>query len=162
MRSVMSVLSSVIRTIHLVVSDFPFADVDHSKLPSHLNLSSLTGSEARLRIAQTPRWLDFGSLGCKDGLKNPRPALQLVAHSEIFHLPSRVDEVDEGEWRNRALPSFNSKVIESRLGWGPSLVRSAGQHEAETRPKTYCPLTTISSCSSLTHYPTFIPRYTVL
>jgi hypothetical protein len=33
------------------------------------------------------------------------------------------DERKEEEWKRNALPTFNSKVIESRFGWLPGLVR---------------------------------------
>lgn len=64
---------------------------------------------------------------------NSHPSLKYAGHSEIFHLPSRlpsgkavstaVDEQrKEEEWRQHALPNFNSMAIESRIGflWGLS------------------------------------------
>nr|XP_018999326.1 uncharacterized protein I203_08102 [Kwoniella mangroviensis CBS 8507]OCF62787.1 hypothetical protein I203_08102 [Kwoniella mangroviensis CBS 8507] len=59
------------------------------------------------------------------------PTLRYASHSEIFHLPSMgrdglTEELGEREWRERewrkkALPSFNSMAIESRVGWLPGL-----------------------------------------
>ncbi|OCF33813.1 hypothetical protein I316_04525 [Kwoniella heveanensis BCC8398] len=59
------------------------------------------------------------------------PSLRYGAHSEIFHLPSMdrdglteelgEREWKEQEWRKKALPSFNSMAIESRVGWLPGL-----------------------------------------
>jgi len=106
MRSVMAAMSSSIDTIHLVVADLPSADMydlDNGR-----------------RIAQTPHWLDFRRVGCS----HERPRLQLSTHDEIFRLPRRIveDERKEEDWRENALPTFNSKVIESRFGWLPGLV----------------------------------------
>ena len=61
------------------------------------------------------------------------PVFRHVTHSEIFHLPSMerdgiTEELGEREWkesqwRAKALPTFNSMAIESRIGWLPGLVR---------------------------------------
>ena len=60
------------------------------------------------------------------------PTFRYATHSEIFHLPSNdrdgvTEELGEREWKTRdwrekALPSFNSMAIESRVGWLPGLV----------------------------------------
>ena len=60
------------------------------------------------------------------------PTLRYATHSEVFHLPTMegdgmTGELGEREWRRRnwqkkALPSFNSMAIESRIGWLPGLV----------------------------------------
>ncbi|WWC86667.1 uncharacterized protein L201_001544 [Kwoniella dendrophila CBS 6074] len=59
------------------------------------------------------------------------PILRYASHSEIFHLPTMdrdglTEALGEQEWREReyrkkALPSFNSMAIESRVGWLPGL-----------------------------------------
>lgn len=63
---------------------------------------------------------------------NSHPSLKYAVHSEIFHLPSRLGSgknaaadlekhlLREKEWRQNALPNFNSMAIESRIGflWG--------------------------------------------
>ncbi|EIW71073.1 hypothetical protein TREMEDRAFT_67553 [Tremella mesenterica DSM 1558] len=59
------------------------------------------------------------------------PTLRYAGHSEIFHLPTMerdavTEELGEHEWREKqwrakALPSFNSMSIESRIGWLPGL-----------------------------------------
>lgn len=123
MRSVVSALSSIIRTGHLVVSDFPYDDaMDRARLQQGAHSSPVKAIDTSMRVAQTPRWLDFGKVGC--GRETPTsPAIQLVTHSDIFHLPSGTSNSDEQLWRDRALPSFNSKAIESRLGWIPGMVR---------------------------------------
>jgi hypothetical protein len=107
----MAAMPSAIDTVHLVVADYP--------------LDTLTNNrdlDERSRIAQTPAWLDFERVGCS--VQSPR--FQLSTHSEIFHLPARstATKGKEALWRERALPTFNSKVIESRFGWLPGLVRT--------------------------------------
>jgi hypothetical protein len=102
-------MSSSLGTLHLVVADYP--------LDTALNHTHL---DKRSRIAQTPAWLDFGQVGCSA----EEPRFQLSTHQEIFHLPARdaADRSGEDSWRIEALPTFNSKVIESRFGWVPGLV----------------------------------------
>lgn len=64
---------------------------------------------------------------------NSHPSLKYAGHSEIFHLPTHlstskvgvnavVQRTNEEEWRQHALPNFNSMAIESRIGflWGLS------------------------------------------
>lgn len=65
---------------------------------------------------------------------NSHPSLKYAGHSEIFHLPTHlstsktggassvIQRTDEEEWRQHALPNFNSMAIESRIGflWGLS------------------------------------------
>jgi hypothetical protein len=103
----MAAMPSSVETVHLVVADIP--PIDRNDL-----------GKGR-RIAQTPYWLDFRRVGCSQD----RPRMQLSTHHEIFHLPKRDvhDERKEEEWKRNALPTFNSKVIESRFGWLPGLVR---------------------------------------
>lgn len=162
MRSVVSALGDAIRAVHLVVSDFPHDNVNDRPIElDGLSVSTGRASNADFRVAQTPRWLDSGLLSCRnDTPDSPRPPLQLVTHYEIFHQPSRIDGSEEGRWRNLALPSFNSKVIESRLGWIPRLVRPETPSFAETRTSMYCRLTTTSFCFSLIRSLIFTQRCT--
>ena len=145
-RSVMAAMPSSLGAIHLVVADYPLnATLDHQ------------GLDQRSRIAQTPFWLDFGRVGCSQEM----PRFQLSTHSEIFHLPVRevADQEKEKDWRAKALPTFNSKVIESRLGWLPGLVRAA-ENLAYERVKQYCHSTTTFSCCDRMLLRTFTPRCT--
>ena len=91
--------------------------------------------ESDWRIAQTPTWLDFSKRdpSAPDHPKHTSksgddyPLLRYATHSELFHLPTydrngKTEELGEHEWkeqqwRKRALPSFNSMAIESRIGW---------------------------------------------
>ncbi|WVQ79814.1 3-O-alpha-D-mannopyranosyl-alpha-D-mannopyranose xylosylphosphotransferase [Cryptococcus sp. DSM 104549] len=102
------------------------------------------------RVVQTPTWLDFSRRDASNplhpfhpysankdlkGAQHPAearyPTLRYAAHSEIFHLPSMGRDAVTGalgerewreqEWRKKALPSFNSMAIESRIGWLPGL-----------------------------------------
>lgn len=97
------------------------------------------------RIVQTPTWLDFSrrdtrspqhpvhpATGSETALEHahlqvPYPMLRYAGHSEIFHLPSMdatmlgEKEWREREWRHKALPTYNSMAIESRISWLPGL-----------------------------------------
>lgn len=122
MRSVVSALSPIIRMAHLVVADFPYIEaLDKSRIPQDDRFYSSKTNVEGMRVAQTPRWLHFDRVGC-EARTSTSPGIQLVTHSDIFHLPSRTGKSDEHTWRTQALPSFNSKTIESRLGWIPGLV----------------------------------------
>ena len=143
-RSVMAAMPSSLGTIHLVVADYPLdRTLDHQVV------------DERSRIAQTPSWLDFGRVGCSHDI----PRFQLSTHHEIFHLPAleKADRGKEEDWRAKALPTFNSKVIESRFGWLPGLVRALND-VAYIRVKQCCPSTTTFSCCDLMLQRTFTPR----
>jgi hypothetical protein len=145
-RSVMAAMRASLGTIHLVVADYPLdTDLDRQVV------------DKRSRLAQTPFWLDFGRVGCSQ----ETPRLQLSTHHEIFHLPARdvEDQRVEEDWRAKALPTFNSKVIESRFGWLPGLVR-APQDVAYDRVKQCCLSTTTFSCCDRMLQQTFTPRCT--
>lgn len=89
------------------------------------------------RVVQTPQWLNFSSLRntaeaeAVSEAPADYPSLRYTSHSEIFHLPTTdgdsayesPGEKDwhERDWRQKALPTYNSMVIESRLGWIPGL-----------------------------------------
>ncbi|BEJ13631.1 hypothetical protein CspHIS471_0308050 [Cutaneotrichosporon sp. HIS471] len=105
--------------IILTVYDFAFdAAQDAARMPSSLPSSSLRDS---LRVAQTPTWLDFSRLNSTEG-----PNLQYAVHSEIFHLPTAgASNEAESEWRTKALPSYNSMAIESRLAWLPGIAETS-------------------------------------
>lgn len=122
-RSVFSALQTRIGIAHILVADLPWdSSTDTDSLPTSWPVDNV------LRLAQTPRWLDFEAIGCSPKQYNgtDRPILQLVTHSDIFHLPTDTtwNIVIEQQWLRKALPSFNSKAIESRLGWIPGLVRN--------------------------------------
>ncbi|BEJ06147.1 hypothetical protein CcaverHIS641_0306690 [Cutaneotrichosporon cavernicola] len=119
MRSVLRALQGHLRTFHLVVYDFAFdAEHDAARMPGSLPSSS-TGDS--LRVAQTPTWLDFSRLNSTEG-----PNLQYAVHSEIFHLPTPgASNEAVSEWRTKALPSYNSMAIESRLAWLPGLAETS-------------------------------------
>ncbi|KLT42836.1 hypothetical protein CC85DRAFT_285184 [Cutaneotrichosporon oleaginosum] len=123
MRSVLKALQGHLRTFHLVVYDYAF-DVTHDT--ARLTPTVLSPRDT-LRVAQTPTWLDFSQLNAS--AKGPN--IQYAVHSEIFHLPTvaqdavKVEVVDEAEWRSKSLPSYNSKSIESRLGWLPGLAETS-------------------------------------
>jgi 3-O-alpha-D-mannopyranosyl-alpha-D-mannopyranose xylosylphosphotransferase len=117
MRSVMTAMSASVETVHLVVADLYTS-----------SSSRFSDSRSQYGIAQTPSWLDFGRVGCG----RDRPRLQLSTHYEIFHLPSLQagEEQKELQWREQAIPTFNSKAIESRIGWLPGLVRLSDLHDS--------------------------------
>lgn len=144
-RSVMAAMPSGLGTVHLVVADYP------------LHTTHGERDDNRSRIAQTPAWLDFGQVGCSQ----ETPRFQLSTHSEIFHLPARglMDQRVEEDWREKALPTFNSKAIESRLGWLQGLV---GMREsfADDRMKQCYRSTTTSFCYGRMRRPTFTPLCT--
>ncbi len=80
----------------------------------------------------TPRQAVEGSRTRVNRVEASYPNFRYATHSEIFRLPSiqrdggfeELGERDwqETEWRKKALPSFNSMAIESRVGWLPGLV----------------------------------------
>lgn len=65
------------------------------------------------------------------------PSLRYAGHSEIFHLPSQRGPKGiaaeplgraawrEKAWKGKALPTFNSMAIESRIGWLPGLAETS-------------------------------------
>lgn len=101
------------------------------------------------RIVQTPTWLNFSrrdtrspqhpvhpATGSETAAEHahfqvPYPTLRYAGHSEIFHLPTvKRDAVTmqlgekewrERDWRSKALPTYNSMAIESRISWLPGL-----------------------------------------
>ena len=123
-RSVLQALPGSIGAAHIIVADYPYDPaVDERLLLDNVGLAK-PQDRSSLRIAQVPYWLDFANVGCSPKTKS-EIILQLVTHSDIFHIPSEgtPGEMDiEDQWRQNALPSFNSKAIESRIGWVPGLV----------------------------------------
>lgn len=123
----------------------------HADSPPRISNSLLDHLTSTWRIAQSPTWLNFARrdpaqpghpfhpasvqmLDIRTGRQHPAeasyPTLRYATHSEIFHLPSMerdfTEELGEREWkekvwREKALPSFNSMSIESRIGWLPGL-----------------------------------------
>jgi 3-O-alpha-D-mannopyranosyl-alpha-D-mannopyranose xylosylphosphotransferase len=129
MRSVLNALPDKIKTFHLIVADFAFRVPEDLNLLPEQVIEKLRASgsqqveqelEKEWRVAQTPTWLDFSK-------REGHPTLRYASHSEIFHLPTydrdgQTMELGEHEWREqqwreKALPSFNSMSIESRVGW---------------------------------------------
>lgn len=138
MRSALASLPGLVRNFHLVLYDFPFdASRDKTLLPEstrlELGLDSPHSTGGDLRVAQTPAWLNFSSLTTlphQDGAAAP-PRLRYAVHSELFHLPSgdrhgnaeyaKAHAAREKAWREKALPTYSSKSIETRFGWLPDL-----------------------------------------
>ncbi|GMK56901.1 hypothetical protein CspeluHIS016_0307410 [Cutaneotrichosporon spelunceum] len=130
MRSVLRALRGHLRTLHLVVYDFAFdAAQDSERIGAALDAALDGGVDPHaagegLRVAQTPTWLDFSQLNATHG-----PSLRYAVHSEIFRLPTDADNKTkagvEAEWRQRALPTYNSMAIEARLGWLPGLAETS-------------------------------------
>lgn len=119
MRSVSEALPGIIDQVHLIVADRAIESVDEGTSIDSADTAILPG----MRVVQTPHWLeeDLDSHLATNAI----PRIQLAAHSDIFHLPSNGSDVEkeiERQWRQRALPSFNSKSIESRIGWVPKVV----------------------------------------
>jgi 3-O-alpha-D-mannopyranosyl-alpha-D-mannopyranose xylosylphosphotransferase len=94
-----------------------------------IDLSSPDHPLHRLHVSRTrPRKAPSSNLQVTS-----HPSLRYAAHSEIFHLPSRpakkglaaeplgVAQWKEEQWIEKALPTFNSMAIESRIGWLPGL-----------------------------------------
>ena len=88
------------------------------------------------RIVQTPRWLNFSALDPKarNNQDPDYPEFRYASHGEIFYTPTEDKKLGDDEeevlgekewklkqWRERALPTFNSMAIESRIGWLPGL-----------------------------------------
>lgn len=135
MRSVLKAFQGHVRTFHLVLYDFAFdAGRDSALLTSR---TAQLAPEA-LRLAQTPTWLNFSQRNTtaapgKHHRHTSHPDLRYAVHSELFHLPSDTNgaaaaselEAEGTEWRAKALPSFNSMSIESRLGWIPGLAETS-------------------------------------
>lgn len=131
MRSVFKALHGHLRTVHLIVYDYAFDVARDTPL-----LQENQKVHGAMRVAQTPTWLDFSRLNASaddtTGRQNTRPSFRYAVHSEIFHLPTGpTDAVSEGQesveeqWRAKALPSFNSMSIESRMAWLPALAETS-------------------------------------
>lgn len=131
MRSVLSALHGHLRTVHLVIYDFAFDMTRDAGL-----LHEKQHARGTMRVAQTPTWLNFSRLNATAGVAPGRhiigPNFRYAVHSEIFHLPTSEGETltngpgaVEEEWRTKALPSFNSMSIESRLSWLPGLAETS-------------------------------------
>lgn len=137
-RSVCGALRGSVGLISLLVSDNDLSSVD-SSLTVNFAPSPEPRATTTPRIAQVPAWLNLTATHCVHEAPNRSqgPAIQLVTHSEIFRLPSGgfpADEEVEAQWQRRALPSFNSKNIESRIGWIPHLVRPSPQTPSPRSP----------------------------
>lgn len=131
-----------------------FSNLTKRVTPESISASLASHLQSEWRIVQTPTWLDFSRRDPSDpshpfhpysvskaGERGQHyaeasyPTLRYASHWEVFHIPS-VDrdgrqelmgerEWRENEWKKKALPTFNSMAIESRIGWLPGLVRQS-------------------------------------
>ncbi|ORY85412.1 hypothetical protein BCR35DRAFT_330888 [Leucosporidium creatinivorum] len=119
-RSVQQSFSNALRTLHLIVNDYPSFSP-----PSSSDLYSTPYSPTSL-LAQVPHWLVLPSVDFSEPGVPPRsskPALMLHPLSQIFKRrgSSPVDpgfdaeEQEAEQWRASVLPSFNSLSVESQL-----------------------------------------------
>lgn len=127
------------------------ANLTERVTPESISPALASHLQSEWRILQTPTWLDFSRRDPSDPshpfhpysvskageirqhyAEASYPTLRYASHWEVFHIPS-VDrdgrqelmgerEWRENEWKKKALPSFNSMAIESRIGWLPGLV----------------------------------------
>ncbi|WVF69715.1 hypothetical protein IAT40_004494 [Kwoniella sp. CBS 6097] len=145
-RSGVKGLASTKGKVHIVSADWPLSqqDQEYFQLSGILDGDDGDGEvESEWRIGQIPNWLDWESQVSQEEARE----IRWHFHSDIFRLPTsdngqiprrnesdiirRYDEergeeiaIDisinwntEEEWKELALPSFNSFAIESRLGW---------------------------------------------
>jgi 3-O-alpha-D-mannopyranosyl-alpha-D-mannopyranose xylosylphosphotransferase len=105
------------------------------KMDSGLSQGAERHLAEKWRVAQTPKWLDFSAIDKsargEEDPENPYPNFRYAAHSEIFYLPTTEEDPTEEayaerqlnlqQWREKALPTYNSMAIESRIGWIPGL-----------------------------------------
>lgn len=126
------------------------ANLTERVTPESISPTLASHLQSEWRILQTPTWLDFSRRDPSDPshpfhpysvskageirqhyAEASYPTLRYASHWEVFHIPS-VDrdgrqelmgerEWRENEWKKKALPSFNSMAIESRIGWLPGL-----------------------------------------
>jgi 3-O-alpha-D-mannopyranosyl-alpha-D-mannopyranose xylosylphosphotransferase len=120
-----------VRKVHVVTADMPLPQPQVGGIPQE-HANELADKISRWRVGQIPHWLrsdaaDAGQVGV--------PELQWHFHSEIFRLPSEympealaaepwAEEKPKGarwrsenEWKELAMPTFNSFGIEIMLGW---------------------------------------------
>lgn len=107
-RSAAEYLGRHLDTIHLVSAAFDLGGLSDDGLPE------LPEGATGWRMGQIPGWLDWKRKG----------NLHWHFHPEIFRLPRdngavppALADVDEHEWRAKALPTFNSFEIENRMGF---------------------------------------------
>ncbi|OCF45807.1 hypothetical protein I317_00295 [Kwoniella heveanensis CBS 569] len=145
-RSGVKGLSSTPGKVHIVSADWPVSQQDYEDFKDSGVLEGEDGDghvERSWRIGQIPHWLDWESQVSEEEARE----IRWHFHSDIFRLPAsdngqiptrnesdiirrydeeRGEEVaidvsvnwnNEQEWKDLALPSFNSFAIESRLGW---------------------------------------------
>jgi 3-O-alpha-D-mannopyranosyl-alpha-D-mannopyranose xylosylphosphotransferase len=100
--------------------------------------------EDNWRVVQSPSWLKYSTINSStrphdddddddEAVTTTKyPDFHYAAHSEIFQIPTsqftQDDSLDAGEvewkrkeWKENALPTFNSMAIEGRTGWLPGL-----------------------------------------
>lgn len=119
-RSVQRSFGNALRTLHLIVNDYPSISP-----PTSLEPYSTPYSPTSL-LAQVPHWLhlpsvDFSEPGRVSSFSEP--TLMVHPLSQIFKRggvsivdPSfEAEEQDAEQWRASVLPSFNSLSVESQL-----------------------------------------------
>lgn len=119
MRSGALAFGERIRNIHLITGAFDIPDESKPKIvPSDDELARLgvnTSDVTGWKVGQIPDWLDYENRG----------NVKYHVHPDIYHLPRDDDgrlppsiaDEDEVVWRAKALPTFNSFEIETRVGW---------------------------------------------
>ena len=134
-RSVISSLGQSLGKVHVVSADYgPFMSVltqTTGEEPETENEGSKSSTNSTDDVqawtfGQIPDWIDWP-------LKPSRISWQF--HSSVFRLPRDTDDSlppsirqgdwsDEDNWRQEALPSFNSFGIETRVGWVEGLAEN--------------------------------------
>lgn len=120
-RSVQESFGNALRTLHLIVNDYPSFSP-----PSSLDPYSTPYSPTSL-LAQIPHWLrlpsvDFSEPGVPS--RSTKPTLMVHPLFQIFKRRGSSSPLDPGfeaeeleaeQWRASVLPSFNSLSVESQL-----------------------------------------------
>lgn len=119
MRSGALAFGERIRNIHLLTGAFDIPDdAKASVIPSDDELARLgvnTSDVTGWKVGQIPDWLDYEN----------RANVKYHVHQDVFNLPRDNDgrlppsiaDENEEQWRAKALPTFNSFEIETRVGW---------------------------------------------
>ena len=108
-----------------------------AQTPTWLDFSKRDSSSPNHPFREASRYSRIDPRGPLSEMELNHPNLRYAVHSEIFHVPTcgkngigASASLGEGEWkeedfREQALPTFNSMAIESRVGWLPGLVSPA-------------------------------------
>jgi hypothetical protein len=120
-RSVQESFGSALRTLHLIVNDYPSFSPPSSPEPysTPYSLTSL--------LAQVPHWLHLPSIDFSEPSRSSwfsTPTLMVHPLSQLFkrgsaslpaHPGFEAEEAEAEQWRASVLPSFNSLSVESQL-----------------------------------------------